>query len=504
MLRFLLIIVLLTKYFFIYFLLKFGLYKKPKQKILRNFFEEAGGSFIKFGQLLALRVDVLPKEYALEMIGLFDNVKPFPYEEVERTFLQELGATPQKIFKDFQQKPFASASFGQVHGAKLENDHIVAVKVLRPGIEEKVTVDFFIVDILAFFADMFFKIDALPWKEFAQEFRKWTKNELDYQIEAENMSRIYKNASVNKNVVIPKAYIHLSSKKILVEDYIEGIPLSRVLLGLKDGRLTPEKLKERGIDIEKAPAIFTQEILREFFMDDLYHADPHPGNILLLKNNRIALLDFGIVGETIEYNKAEFVKSMYGCIQSMQENYTNSSLREPIFHFANYASEELKSIIGSALPPNLSEERLKGIINLLADQFSEKVSKLISIGRKNIEAMKTDYAVFYLQIIKAGRQFKVKLPNQAVAFIRALSIIGFLSKELNHKYRLGNEMEDFFKLHPADTLIDEDDYAPLFKRINREQAIEKLNNWLAYLLEIDPPLYQLVKEKFKEYNAIDS
>src|SRR3990167_768573 len=194
MFRFFYIVFLLLKYFLIYLLLKLGMYKKPKQKILKHFFEEASGSFIKFGQLLAVRVDVLPKEYALEMIGLFDNVKPFPYEEVERIFIQELGATPQKIFKDFQKVPFASASFGQVHGAKLENDHIVAVKVLRPGIEEKVLADFLLIDIIAFFADLFFKIDALPWREFAQEFKRWTKIELDYQIEAENMQKIYKNA----------------------------------------------------------------------------------------------------------------------------------------------------------------------------------------------------------------------------------------------------------------------------------------------------------------------
>lgn len=157
MLRFFYIIGILTKYLSIYLLLKFGLYKKPKEKILRNFFEEAGGAFIKFGQLLALRVDVLPKEYALEMIGLFDNVKPFPYQDVENIFLQELGVTPQKIFKDFQKKPFASASFGQVHGAKLENDHIVAVKVLRPGIEDKVIADFLLIDILAFFCRSIFQ-----------------------------------------------------------------------------------------------------------------------------------------------------------------------------------------------------------------------------------------------------------------------------------------------------------------------------------------------------------
>ena len=113
MFRFFYTLSILFKYLFIFIFLKLGLYKKPKQKILKNFFEEAGGSFIKFGQLLALRVDVLPKEFALELIGLFDNVKPFPYSLVEETFLQELGATPDKIFKDFQKKPFASASFAQ-------------------------------------------------------------------------------------------------------------------------------------------------------------------------------------------------------------------------------------------------------------------------------------------------------------------------------------------------------------------------------------------------------
>lgn len=500
MLRFLYIITLLSKYFFTYVLLKLGLYKKTKQKILRNFFEEAGGSFVKFGQLLAVRVDVLPKEYALEMIGLFDNVKPFPYEQVERIFLQELGATPQKIFKDFQKKPFASASFGQVHGAKLEDDHIVAVKVLRPGIENKVTVDFLLIDILAFFADIFFKIDALPWKEFAKEFKRWTRNELDYQIEAENMQKMHKNVFINKDVVIPKVYPQISTKKILVEDYIEGIPLSRVLIGLKDGRLTPEKLEKRGINIKKVPSIYTQEFLRQFFMDDIFHADPHPGNILILKNDKIALLDFGIIGETINYNKASFVKSITNSLKT--EEFTD--LRDSIFHFANFASEDLKSIIGSALPASTSQKRLEEILNLLSENFSETVNKLVQAGRKELEHMTIDYTVFYLQIIKAGHKYKIKLPKQAVLFIRALSIIGFLSKQLNYEYMLAAEMKKFLKIHPEETLLKADDYAPLFKRIDREKAIEKLNNWLSYLVEIDPLLYQLVKEKFKEYNVVDS
>lgn len=497
MFRFLFITVLLIKYFFIYISLKLGRYKKPKQKILRNFFEEAGGAFIKFGQLLALRVDVLPKEYSLEMINLFDNVKPFLYEDVERTFLQELGATPQKIFKDFQKVPFASASFGQVHGAKLENDHIVAVKILRPGIEGKVNVDFFIIDVFAFFADLFFKIDALPWREFAKEFKKWTRKELDYRIEAENVKKMYRNTSANKNIVMPNVFLHLSTRKVIVEDYIEGIPLSRVLRGLKDGRLTPEKLEKMGINIKKVPSIFTQELLRECLMDDVFHADPHPGNILLLKNNKIALLDFGIVGEPVSYNKASFVKLIKSCSAPVNR-------KQAIYHFANLTSLDLKNMIGSALPATVPQKRVDDMINLLSNRFSDSISKLTNQNVKDINSMKRDYVSMFLELIKLGQQFKIKLPKEAALFIRTLSMWGFLTRDLNHDFRMSNEIKDFFAIHPEKILLKDSDYVPLYTRINRERAIEQLNNWLSYLMEIDPTLYQLVKDELGEYNAIDS
>src|SRR3989344_191492 len=202
MIRFFYILGVLGKYAALYFLIKLNLYKNPRHKVLRNFFEEAGGTFIKFGQLLALRVDVLPSEYALEMLDLLDNVKPFPYHDVTEIFLQDLGATPEKVFKDFQKEPFASASFGQVHAAKLEDGTILAVKILRPGIEEKVAIDFFIIDLLAFFGDIFFKMQALPWKEFASEFKEWTRKELDYQTEAANAERMYQNHRTNTRIVI--------------------------------------------------------------------------------------------------------------------------------------------------------------------------------------------------------------------------------------------------------------------------------------------------------------
>ena len=501
MLRLISIIFLLVKFSFIYLLLKINLYKKPKQKILKSFFEEMGGAFIKFGQLLALRIDVLPKEYSLEMLDFFDNVKPFPYKEVENVFLEEMGTVPTKIFKDFQKKPFASASFGQVHGAKLENDHIVAVKILRPGIENKVAIDCFIIDVFAFIADLFFKIDALPWREFAKEFKTWTKEELNYQTEANNLERMYRNTSVNPNVIVPKVYPQISTRRILVEDYIEGIPLSRILRGLKDGRLTDEKLQARGINIKRVPSIYTQELMREYLMDDIFHADPHPGNILVLKNNKIALLDFGIIGQTIKHNKAAFVKFLESEVKADLEGLID--VREPIYYFADFTTEELKSVIGSSLPASFSQERLEEIMKLLASHFAQAVLKLTSTGIPQINNMKKDYAVLFLQIVKAAQEYKIKLPENTAVFIRALSIVGFLSKELNPDYKLNGEIKYFFEKHPSNELLTASDYATSFKRISHETALEKLNGWLVFLAEKDPSLYKLVKEKFKEYNAIN-
>lgn len=495
MFRFFYVISLLVKYFFIYLLVKLGLYKKPKEKILRNFFEEAGGAFIKFGQLLALRIDILPKEYAIEMIGLFDNVEPFSYSDVERIFLQELGATPNKIFKDFQQKPFASASFGQVHGAKLENDHIVAVKILRPGIEDKVEADFIIIDIIAFIADFFIKVEALPWKEFAAEFKKWTRNELDYRVEIENMEAISKTVIDDKYVVIPKIYHRLSTKRILVEDYIEGIPLSRVLLGLRDGRLDNEKLQKMGINIKIVPKIMTREIFKQFFFGNIFHADPHPGNILLLQNNKIALIDFGIVGESLKYNKGSFAEFV--------EAVGEVDFKKSTYHFANFSGGYLKNMIGSALPATVSQKDVDEFMNIISNYFSNEVEKIVSEKRRKLEQMQEDYTLAFLDILKAARKLRVKLPKEAVLFIRTLTILGFLSKQLNIDYKLSDETKSFFREFPKEKWPNSLDNATPYKRISHEKAIEQLNGWLSYLIEIDPTLYNVVKNQLKKYNLID-
>ncbi len=493
MFRFFYIIFLLLKYFFIYYLSIFGLYKKPKPKFIKSFFEEAGGAFIKFGQILALRIDILPKEYSLDLIELFDHVKPFSDEDVQRIFYEELGVTPKKIFKVFEKTPFASASFAQVHAAKLNNGNVVAVKIQRPGIWEKVKVDFFLIDILAFFADLFFKIEALPWREFAQEFKSWTTKELDYLLEAENMQKIYDNATMQniKDVVIPKTYHRLTTKKVLVQDYIDGVPLSRVLKEMRRGDLNADKLMKMGIDIKKTSHTLTQEIMRQYFIDGFFHADPHPGNILLLNNGRIGLIDFGIVGETAPKRHAFMKFILAGA---------NNNYEEVGYNFLQFAGSNLEQIIGSILPASINQEKINDFMKILSKHFLQYCKQIEKQTKKDLEVMKIDYTTMIMQTLKFVNRYQIKLPKQMIIFIRCLSVISFLSKEMDYHYKATNEVIQFFEKYSDEVILKKDvGYIP-YKRMNREEALERLNNWLAYLAETDSKLYEIVNGYISKYN----
>lgn len=502
MLRLFYLIFLLNKYFFIFLLTKLGISKQLPNKHIKKFFEEAGGAFVKFGQILALRVDVISKNFSLELFDLFDNYNPFPYEEVRRIFQEELGVTPEKIFKHFEKEPFASASFAQVHGAKLKNGQTVVVKIQRPDVVEKITVDFFLIDLLSIVADFFLKIEALPWREFAKEFRMWTIKELDYQIEAENMQKIFNNLLLNKvtDVIIPRIYHRISTKKILVQDYIDGVPLSRALKEIRKGNLNAEKLKKMNIDIKKTPFTMASEMLREYFVDGFFHADPHPGNILLLKEGKIGLVDFGIVGESAP-RRHDFMKFLLAWAKTKYEK--NPKIYDDIGHyFLQFAGHNIEQMMVSALPADISQKKIDDFMKILTNHLVDYGKQMEMQMRKDLEVMKIDYTSMILQFLKFTQRYQVKLPKQMAVFIRALSIMGFLAKEMNSNFNASQAIIDFSKKYPENKVPALDSVVIPYKRMNREEAIEKFNNWLSYLIEIDPKLYHLVNNYISKYNIL--
>ncbi|MDP2908835.1 MAG: AarF/ABC1/UbiB kinase family protein [Nanoarchaeota archaeon] len=266
---------------------KFAKPKDSTPKRLRLAMEELGGSFVKLGQLLSLRPDLVPQDYLEEFSKLQDEVKPFPFDVVKMTVESELGSPLKKIFSFFNEKPVAAASVGQVHEAILKNGQRVAVKVQRPGIREVFETD---IDLMYHLARLLEK--HIPESKsysptgIVEEFEKYTQKEMDYVSEAKNIERYQVVVEDQKHVVIPKVYWDFTTSKVLTMEFIDGVKISSI----KDFR----KLK---VDGDYLSGLIARIFVKSVLYHNIFHADPHPGNIMLLKNKNIALLDFGITGQ---------------------------------------------------------------------------------------------------------------------------------------------------------------------------------------------------------------
>lgn len=253
----------------------------------RLLLESLGPTFIKLGQMLSTRPDLIPEEYADELATLRDDVPPFPFEEVENIIKAELGKKSSEIFSSFDPDPVAAASIGQVHKAVLKGlEKKVAVKVQRPGINDIIRADIEILKDLASVLKRTFKsIENFDPEGVVEEFGHMIKREIDYTIEGRNIQRFGKNLEEEKGIVIPKVHWEFSSRKVLTMDFIKGVSI--------DKRKTLKKWK---LDPEVLTHTLGKAYIKQIFMDGFFHADPHQGNIFVLRGNRVCFLDFGAIG----------------------------------------------------------------------------------------------------------------------------------------------------------------------------------------------------------------
>ncbi|HJY80250.1 MAG TPA: AarF/UbiB family protein, partial [Candidatus Binatia bacterium] len=270
-----------------------GEVRDAQARALTALLEQVGGAFIKFGQILAMRPDFLPREYISALSKLLDDIEPFPTTVAKETLESELGKGVGEIFSEFQEKPLASASFGQVYKARLKSGEWVAVKVRRPEIHDVVKVDLGILKLVAKFLDFSATLPQERLFLLYEEFARWTTEELDYRVEARNAETLRSASEQNSIEVIPKVYWNLTTQRILTLEYLDGISLKSILEGREDVR---QRCVEDGISLEEVAKNLLRVLLREAFEYGRFHADPHAGNIFVLPQNRIGLVDFGIVG----------------------------------------------------------------------------------------------------------------------------------------------------------------------------------------------------------------
>jgi ubiquinone biosynthesis protein len=257
---------------------------------LRRTLEEAGVSFVKLGQLMSTRDDLLPPEFITELRSLQDEVVPVPWTLVRDLLAAELGAPVDEVFTQFERQPLAAASIGQMHRATLHSGEQIVVKVQRPGITPVVDRD---LDIVLRGAASLEQRAAwardLGAVELAQGFAAALREELDFRVEARNLTTITASSALHRSsdrVRLPHLHGEFTTQRILVMEFLDGVPLGRA----------DAVIAERGLDRIELARTLLRCLLRQIMVDGVFHADPHPGNILVLADGQLALLDFGSVG----------------------------------------------------------------------------------------------------------------------------------------------------------------------------------------------------------------
>ncbi|MDD5532007.1 MAG: AarF/UbiB family protein, partial [Syntrophales bacterium] len=283
--------------------------RKGRAERLRMVMEELGPTFTKMGQILSTRPDLVPADLVAELSKLQDEVPPFPFGDVREIVQAELGMPLDAVFECMEEAPFAAASIGQVHRARLPAGREVAVKIQRPGIRETVEVDLEILRDLAGLAER--RIPELKLYRpvrIVDEFARIIKREMDYTVEAGNMERFARQFQDNHRVRVPAVHRAFSTERVLTMEFVSGIKISEILK-LDQAGLDRKAIAERGADL----------VLEQVFKHGFFHADPHPGNIVVLPENIVCYLDFGMMGYVDRRSREDFADLVYGYVQKSEE-----------------------------------------------------------------------------------------------------------------------------------------------------------------------------------------
>jgi ubiquinone biosynthesis protein len=272
---------------------------------LRLAIEDLGPTFIKFGQILSTRSDILPVEYIEELSRLQDDVPPVSWDEARQVVEEELGAPVEELFAQVDPEPIASASLAQVHVAQLTSGEEVVVKIQRPNIDKTINLDLDIVYDLAQQAQQRTSLGSrYEVADLAEEFATALRTEMDFRREAWNADRFRQNFAGERHLYVPKIYWEYTTNRLLVMERIKGIKINDL-----------EGLDAAGYDRKRISANAAEFVLKQVLIDGFFHADPHPGNLLILPGDVVGVLDFGTVGRLDDQDRAHLARLFIAAVQ---------------------------------------------------------------------------------------------------------------------------------------------------------------------------------------------
>ncbi len=372
---------------------------------VRMILEELGPTFVKFGQIMSTRPDMIPHELIPELEKLQDRVPPFSTEDAKQIIEEELRNSIDSIFKDFTDSPIAAASIAQVHKAVLPNGEEVAVKVQRPGIDRIIEVDLEIMLHLASLIKKHYK-DELDWDPVGiiEEFTRVIRKEQDFRIEAAHIERFAENFQSDMTIHVPHAYRDFSSRKVLTMEFIAGIKVSKI---------TRAKEQEYGIDPKVVAARGADLVLKQIFEHGFFHADPHPGNIKVLKDNVICFLDYGMMGTLSARHREDLADILFGIV-----NKDGSKIAKSILKLSEY-----RQIVDN--------EKLESDIAELIELYAYRPLKELEIGS------------LLHRIARVVDEHRLKGPRDFYLLAKALVTIESVGRELDPEFNAVKHAEPF-------------------------------------------------------------
>ncbi len=379
--------------------------KLTRAERIRMAFEELGPTYVKFGQVLSTRPDLVPVDFTQELSKLQDEVPPFPFIDAKKIIESELGVLPVDLFESFDETPIASASIGQVYRARLKDGEEIAVKVQRPGIRKIIEVDLEIMLHLAMLMERHIEeMDLYRPVRIVEEFARTLEREIDYTLEASNMERIGHQFLDDRSLYVPKVYREMTTAHVLTMEYIDGIKVSEL-----------ERIDEAGLDRKLITARGADIYLKQIFDHGFFHADPHPGNIFILPGNVICLLDFGMTGFVDRQTREDFVELIESIITQSE---------------ARAAQIILKITTWDELPdPRLLE---RDVADFMGEHLYKPL-KDIKIGK------------LLQHLLDATSRHRLRIPPNIFLMMKALSTVESVAVSLDPEFDMIGHVEPFIR-----------------------------------------------------------
>jgi ubiquinone biosynthesis protein len=430
-----------------------AIHSDPRPRILRRFLERAGGTWIKLGQILAMRSDFLPQNVIDELVSLLDQVPPFSYDIAQKTVEGDLGRPLTAAFAEFPASPIASASFGQVYRAVLPTGEVVAVKVMRPGLRTIIMSDTIQLRILAFFIDTFGLLGSIRLNPQVDQLAKVLHEEIDYHFEADNLRRAVQTSRYVPIMKIPRTVDHLCTSHVLTMEYLSGIWMNTILRAIRDGDQSKlEDLAHAGLQRKLVAERMYRIGLRQLFEVGTFHADPHAANIVVLEDNVVGYVDFGIVGQ------------MDPELADSQSRYLKAVKDGRIDDAAEALTESV--VIPEHVQSHLSEFRAN-----LANQVRDWLAR---VGNPETSLRQRSIAQLLLQNIQLVRQYGFELRENTMRYYRALIIADVIVLQLDPDFDTVGSLRRYFRNRTVRRLRTEATYPNL-----ASVAADYFDLWLA-------------------------